>query len=734
MKRPKRNNPANQTTQSFRSSSNSRPFLSKSNRITVAIIACFLIFGLIFLFFLSRDLPSLTLLEQYEPELSTKLYSRDGKVIKELFIKKRTYTSLDSIPTIVKQAVIATEDRDFYSHWGFNSKRFIKAMIVDILAMRYKQGASTLSQQLARSLYLTPEKTLTRKMKELLTAIQIERTYTKDEIFEMYLNQIYFGHGAYGVQAAAHRYFKKPLRDLTLDEAALIIAPAPNPTYYSPYSNPGAVLRRRNVILRNMLVCGYITQEDYEYARNTPINLAEKNPDEEYGIAPYFTEWVRQQLQDTHGYDVYTRGLSVYTTLDTRLQAAAEKAVRDYLPTIQEKVTTSLRTGHKWRQFVDPEILRKKRFSELISNPTFVDSVIQANAVVQAALISIDPRTGYILAMVGGRDFAEYKFNNAIQAKRQPGSAFKPIAFAAAIDNGYSPSTELLNQPVVVIMPNGDRWEPKNYDRSEGGPTTLRYGLQQSLNLIAARLVQELVPPRAVVDFAHKLGITTELEAVDAIALGACEVKPIEITSAFGVFANKGLLAKPMPIIRVVDKYGNVLEENSPIIREALRKEVAYIMASMLQSVILHGTGVRVRYMYHFDRPAGGKTGTTNDYVDAWFIGFTPQIVTGVWVGVDSRQISLGPGAEGAKIALPIWAPYMKAAHDTLNLPIEDFEMPLGVVKRKICAETKKLATESCPNIIEEVFLVSSTPTEYCKMHSEIRKTRNSKKDKRWIH
>lgn len=732
MKRYKRNKPANQSNQLFESYSNFAAIFFKSNIVITATIGGFILGGIFFISFLSQDLPSLTQLELYEPELSTKLYSQDGKVVKELFIKKRTYTPLDSIPDIIKQAVLATEDREFYSHWGFNSKRFVKALLVDILAMRYKQGASTLSQQLARTLYLTTEKKITRKIKELLTAIQIEHTYTKDEIFEMYLNMIYFGHGAYGVQSAAYRYFKKRLNDLTLEEVTLIIAQAPSPSYFSPYRNPEAALRRRNIILRNMLVCNHISLNEYEYAKNRPLKLSPLNPEEEFGIAPYFTEWVRQQLQSKYGKDVYTDGLTVYTTLDTRIQAAAEKATKAHLPTIQEKINKNFKTGNKWRKFIDPELLRKKSFNELKSDPVLVDSLIEANATVQVALVSIDPKTGYVLAMIGGRDFGESKFNRAIQAKRQPGSAFKPIAFTAAIDNGYSPSTELLNQPVVVIMPDGTRWNPPNYDHSEGGPTTLRCGLQHSLNLVAARLVQELVPPRVVVDFAHKLGISNELQAVDAIALGACEVVPIEITSAFGVFANKGLLAKSISIIKVVDKYGNVLEENTPVIREALRKEVAYIIANMLESVIDHGTGVRTRYMYHFDRPAGGKTGTTNDYVDAWFIGFTPQIVSGVWVGIDSRQISLGASADGARVALPIWAPFMKQAHDTLGLPVEDFEMPLGVVKREICAETKKLATESCPNIIEEVFLASSAPTEYCKLHSKFQKTR-SKRNKRWI-
>ncbi|UCE05239.1 MAG: hypothetical protein JSW07_16695, partial [bacterium] len=349
---------------------------------------------------------------------------------------------------------------------------------------------------------------------------------------------------------------------------------------------------------------------------------------------------------------------------------------------------------------------------------------------IQVALVAIDPANGHILAMIGGRDFEKSKWNRAIQATRQPGSTFKPIVYTAAIDNGYAPCFELLNQPVVLYLPNGDRWAPHNYDYSQGGPTMLRDGLKHSYNLVTARLVQEVVPPKTVADYAHKLGLSTPIPPYDAIALGSADVILIEITSAFGVFANQGVLAKPLYIFKVVDKYGNILEEYNPEVKEVLRKESAYIMTDMLKSVLNSGTGVTARTVYQFLRPAGGKTGTTNDFTDAWFIGFTPQIVSGVWVGFDDPAISLGEGQAGAVVALPIWAPFMKITHDTLQFPIKNFEMPPGVVRVEICKETKRLPAEYCPEIISEVFETRYAPTEKCEIHTGFGNRAKNKENK----
>jgi penicillin-binding protein 1A len=696
----------------------------------------FLILFVVVILLLTKDLPTLEQLEKYEQKFSTKLYSLDLKILKELYFIKRTYTPLDSIPEHLKQAALSTEDREFFDHWGFNSKRFAKAMLIDLFAMRYEQGASTLSQQLARGLFLTQEKKIIRKLRELLLSLQIEYTYTKNEILEMYLNHMYYGHGAYGVQAASKKYFEKNVADLTLDQSALLIALLKAPNYFSPYRHPEAGLQRRNLVLHNMLVCDFISREEYEQACAIEITTGLKTFDakEEFGTAPYFTEWVRQYLQSKYGIMVYTDGLSVYTTIDTRIQACAEVAVKNHLPTIQAKVTHNFKTRNQYLDLIPPSIIEKKGLQNIKSNPAFIDSIINANAAVQVGMVALDPSNGYILAMIGGRDFEESKWNRVVQTRRQPGSAFKPIAYATAIDNGYSPSNELLNQPVVVYLDNGQIWRPMNYDHSEGGPTTLREGLRKSYNLIAVRLVQELVPPARVVEFARNLGIESFLDPVDALALGSCGVTPIELTSAYGVFANKGILAKPIGILKVVDKYGNVLEENYPDIREAMREEVAYIMTSMLQTVIDQGTGAGARSRYNFRRPAAGKTGTTNDYTDGWFIGYTPTMVAGVWCGLDEPKYSLGRGQEGARVAVPIWAPFMKTACDTMLATTNDtlrwghdvhFVRPSNVVECDICTETKKLATEFCPHIVREVFVASSAPQSSCDVHKGHSKTTN---------
>ena len=368
---------------------------------------------------------------------------------------------------------------------------------------------------------------------------------------------MYFGHGAYGVQAASKKYFNKNVTDLTVDECALITALLQRPNYYSPYRRPEAATRRRNIVLHNMLICGFITRENYELACEIDVEAGLKPFDakEEFGISPYFTEWVRQYLQDKYGLNVYTDGLSVYTTIDSRIQACAEAAVKNHLPKNQAKVTAYWKARNRYLDLIPPSIIEKRGLENIKSNETFIDSIINAKAAVQVALVSLDPSNGHILAMVGGRDFEESKWNRVIQTRRQPGSAFKPIAYATAIDNGYSPSTELLNQPVVMYMDDGKIWKPMNYDHSEGGPTTLREGLRKSYNLIAVRLVQELVPPARVVEFARNLGIESKLDPVDALSLGSCGITALELTSAYGVFANKGILAKPIGILKVVDKF-----------------------------------------------------------------------------------------------------------------------------------------------------------------------------------
>ena len=690
----------------------------------------------IYLFVLSRDLPSLNQLENYKPKLASKVYSADMKVIKEYFEEKRSYVTLEELPVDMINAVIATEDRRFFDHWGFNLKRVAQAAFINIISLSYKQGASTLTQQLARQIYqktIGLQKNINRKLKELITAIQIERTYTKEEILEMYLNHMYWGHGAYGAQSAALKYYGKDVRDLTLDECALLVGLLKAPESYTPIRHPKKALKRRNVVLLSMREMNFITEKEYEDYIKKPVQVLKYNKSTTKGVAPYFTEYVRQRLQEKYGYDLYTEGLSIYTSLDTRAQALAENDVQKQLKVLQKRVDDFYLKKHLVKTLADSTFWSTHDYATLMKDSTFVDSLLYTKVGAQAALVSIDPRNGHILAMVGGRDFTESKWNRVVQAHRQPGSGFKPFVYTVAIDNGYPPSYEVLNQPVVTFMPDGSRWSPRNYSLKVGGPTTFRDGLRKSLNLVTVRVLQNVIKkPQLVVDYAHRMGIKSHLDAVDAIALGVSDVTPLEITSAYGVFANEGVLVDPVAILRVEDKNGNIIYQHVPKSQEVLRKETAYIMTNMLQSVIDHGTGGRARWMYHFYRPAGGKTGTTQDYSDAWFLGFTPQIVTGVWVGLDDYTKTLGDGETGASAALPIWAPYMKAVHDTLNLPKMDFMMPEGVVKVTICKDSKLLATPDCPCETEdEVFFRDLAPTEYCDKATNVTRRKKRGKEKR---
>jgi len=690
----------------------------------------FIIAVSIYITLLTRDLPSLQQLESYKPKLASKVYSIDMQVIYEYYEEKRSFVPLEEMPEHLIQAVIATEDRKFYDHWGMDLRRLFGAILKNIVSVQFKEGASTLTQQLARQLYLSLEKTIDRKIKELITAIQIERTYTKQEILEMYLNHMYFGHGAYGGQSAAVKYFGKDLQDLTADECAILVGLLKAPNNYTPIRFPNKALTRRNIVLSAMHQMEYLTSDEYRDLIKKPIIV--HSGETTTGLAPYFTEYIRQIMQEKYGYDLYTDGLSIYTTLDTRAQYLAEKSVRDNLPKIQNTVN-KYHINQKLVKDVLSDKLKNSDREVLLQDSTWVDSALTEKVKVQTALVSIDPRNGHIIAMIGGRDFQESKYNRAVQAKRQPGSTFKPFVYTVAIDNGYPTTQEVLNQPVVVMMPDGTRWSPRNYDGRVGGPTTFREALKLSINLVTVRVLQGLIrKPSLVVDYAHKMGIKSDLPAVDAIALGASGVTPLELTSAYGTFANGGVHVEPVAILRVEDKNGNVLEQHIPKSQEVLRKQTAYIMTDLLQTVINEGTGARVRWMYNFYRPAGGKTGTTNDNSDAWFMGFTPQIATGVWVGIDDFSMTLGEGQDGSKVALPIWAPYMKAVHDSLMLPEQNFIMPEGVVRVEICEDSKLLAQDDCPcKVIEEVFFEELAPTEYCNDSENFNRRNHDDKRKR---
>ncbi len=691
-------------------------------RLKIVLIIGAVLF-LAWFIYLGTTLPSLEQLENYNPELATKVYSADGVLIKEFFTERRFFTPLNQIPDTLKWAVLATEDHRFFDHWGITPVRLVKVIFLNLVTLSKQQGASTLTQQLARRLYLSPEKTITRKIREMMTAIQIERTYTKSEILEMYLNHMSFAHGTYGVEAASQYFFNKKVSQLNLSECALLTANLQRPAAMNPFRYPQRALARRNLVLERMLAEGFISYQRYASAVKEELGLVNKNENSLIGIAPYFTEWLRQNLQKEYGWDLYKGGMNIYTTLDSRVQACAEAAVAEFLPKIQKVSNYYLRKKEIIGRFMTPELLHKRSLDQWMADRAFVDSLLNDRCAVQVALVALDPRNGHILAMIGGRDFNESKYNRAVQAIRQPGSAFKPIVFTAAIDNGYMPCYEKLNQPIVTQQMDGSRWTPKNFDGSVGGRTTLREGLRKSLNLVTARLVQEDIPPQQVVEYARNMGISTHLDAVDALALGSCGVIPLELTAAYGVFANHGILVKPNGIVRIEDKYGNVIQKNTPEVKGVLREETAYIMVDLMRTVAWHGTGAASVSVYHFLRPAGSKTGTTNDYTDAWYITYTPQMVVGVWVGHDDPALSLGEKQTGAVAALPIAVTCIKCAHDTLGLPVEDFEQPVGVVRLNICNETKLLANEACPEVVNEIFDVRYQPTKTCDLHTG-RKTR----------
>ena len=690
--------------------------------LIVATLGAVVVIALIFQ--LAQNLPSLDQLENYDPDLITRIYSSDGEVLDELFFEKRIFVSLDQIPNNMKNAVIASEDRRFYDHWGIDSKSILRAIVVNIISLGYEQGFSSLTQQVARTLYDTIgfRKTITRKIKEIITAIQIERTYTKDEILEMYLNNVHFGHGTYGVQVAAKRYFQKDVSLLTLGESAMLVGILPAPARFSPITHPERAHYKRNVVLRVMRDEKFINKEMFLEAR--AIERENVLVDQVKGVAPYFTEYVRRTMEkedDQLGVNIYRDGLKIYTTLDTRLQTVAEKSLNDAIKNNQNKLNARLYNNEEeFSQLAYLGIFPEDTVKMMMQGDSALYKDLRNKLLVQGAFVALDPNSGAILAMVGGRPDYHDQYNRAVQAKRQPGSVFKPIVYTTAIDNGYPVSKQLLNQPLVLRVLNSEgeweKWMPRNYDGSTGGLTSLREGIRKSVNLVAVRIVKELVPASEVTSTASRMGITTEIRAVDAIALGTSEVYLLDMVNAYSAFSNKGLLNQPFGITRVEDRYGNIIKEYFPIREEVLREESAYVMTSMLQTVLDKGTGGSARWKYNFYHPAGGKTGTTQNWTDAWFVGFSKQIAAGVWMGVDDPRVSLGEGQDGSKAALPAWASFMAEAHDTLGYRRVNFDRPDGVIDYTICSTTKDRPTNLCPTE-KEIFIKGTEPSQVCKTH-----------------
>ena len=661
----------------------------------------------------TTDLPQVEQLEHYRPSSITELYDDQGRTIGSFALQRRVVASYNDFPPVLRDALISIEDKDFYRHWGIDVWRILGAAYRDIESGGKVQGASTLTMQLARNLFLSPDRSFHRKIEEVLLAIQIERRFTKQQIFTLYANQIFLGHGVYGFEAASEYYFGKPAKQLRLDEAALLAGLPKAPQQYSPINHPDRALKRRNLVINSMLEDGKITAQQANEARNQPVQLRlQRDPN---SLAPYFVEEIRRYLENKYGTDqVHEGGLRVYTSLDMDLQRAASEAVLDGLAAYERRhgwkghlenvlgLGVSL-VGYQHPDWEDePEVNGYVHAlvtavvpgSATVKFGRYAASLAQADAAwtqkklqdilrpgdvvyvkvtslspdgkarvslsqdsgTQGALMAIDNATGAIKAMVGGRDFEESKFNRATQALRQVGSSFKPYVYTAAIDQGAKPEDTVLDAPVTFATASGP-YTPHNYDEKFEGTITLRRALAQSRNIPALKIADR-VGIKTVIDYAHRFGITENLPPYLPVALGAAEVTLLEQTSAFSVFPNDGVRVIPRYITKVTDYEGRIMEEDFPEVKDVISARTARTMTSMLREVVLHGTAIAASGMKY---PLAGKTGTTNDFTDAWFIGFSPSITTGVWIGFDEKK-SLGAKESGARAALPVWMDFMKVA------------------------------------------------------------------------
>jgi len=558
------------------------------------------------------DLPEVKSLEGFSPLESSMVYSSDGKVLAEFYLERRNYIPYYSTPDHIKKAFIAIEDQRFYSHPGVDFIGILRAVYKDLMAQSIVEGGSTITQQLTKMLFLKPEKSFSRKIKEIIIAVQIEKRYTKDEILGMYLNQAYFGTRAYGIEAAAQTYFGKSSTELSLAEAAMIAGMQKAPSMFSPFKNPEKALMRRQLVLKKMIENGFISREEYELANSESLPV---KPHYRKFEAPYFVEFLRQQIESKYGNKIYTSGFRIYSTLDYSMQQIAEEAVRNGIGAIEKRVKSG----------------------------------------VQAALIAIDPTNGQIKAMVGGTDFWETQFNRATMALRQPGSAFKPFVYMAALENEMSADDEILDEPMSYpgSKPNMV-WTPRNYDNEYHGLVTLRKSLAMSLNVATVRLAND-IGIQEIIGVAQKCGIKSTLQPYLPIALGASDVTPLELTAAYGVFAT-GKRVDPLTYEKIVNRDGVIIEEVFPTSAEIFSEDTVNEMKELLRGVVEHGTAYKARSL---KKKVYGKTGTTNDFSDAWFIGFDDRLVVGVWVGRDNHK-PLGGKATGAEMALPIWMEFMK--------------------------------------------------------------------------
>jgi len=706
--------------------------------------------GLLFVY--ASDLPEIRALEEYRPNVVTELYADDGQLIGSFALQRRILISYEQIPPVLKNAILVTEDQHFEEHWGVDFPRVAQAAYRNLVQMRKAEGASTLTMQLAGSLFLDrTDRSFRRKMQETMLATQIERRYTKPQILTMYCNQVYLAHGMYGVEAASQFYFSKPTRQLTLTEATLLAGMIRGPGY-SPILHPLRAMARRNLVLDRMANEGKISTREGQEAMRQPLGLRLQYPRND--LAAYFLEEIRKYLEQTYGTEaVHERGLRVYTTLNVTQQRAANQAVRDGLHAYDRrhgwhgKLANVVRDklgelekyeDEEWRRAIEPgtyltglvtavddrsatvkigpyralvtgaEIAwtGRKSLVQLLKvgdlaefriksiSGTVARVELEQKPAAQAALVAIENATGEIKAMVGGYSFEESKFNRATQALRQVGSSFKPYLYSTAMEKGFTPFDTIVDAPFTTVS-GGQAYSPQNYDEKFEGTITLRRALAGSRNVPAVKLAEK-IGISSVVEMGRRFGLTSSLPPYLPLALGAAEITLLEHTSSFTVFPNDGIRLEPHFIRRVTTYDGAVLEEARPKVHEVIAPDVARTMVAMLEEVVQYGTGMAAREL---GRPAAGKTGTTNDYTDAWFMGYTPSLTAGVWVGFDDNQHSLGVGETGARAALPIWLEFMKVA--TEGRPVEDFPNVVPLSKVALTKSVKVDTPDTAPT--EEV-------------------------------
>lgn len=664
------------------------------------------------------DIPSIDKLDEYTPSLTTYVYDINNQVIAEFSVEKRAILPLSKIPVDMQNAVIAMEDQNFFRHWGISPRGILRALLRDILHRRSAQGGSTLTQQLSKLIFLKPEKTITRKIKEMVLALQIERNFSKQEILALYLNQIYFGNGVYGVQSASKLYFGKDVSEMTLGECSLLTGLIPSPERFSPFNSMEKAKQRRRLVLQRMVVENYITQAEADAAN------AEAIPTEKSTLfashAAYFVEYVRQLLEPKYGVaQLWKGGMKIYTTLDLSMQVPAEEIMEKNLAKYDQDAAKA------------PPKPEEEKAGEKKEGET----VASSSPTLQGAFIILDTKTGAIKAMIGGRNYRDSKFNRITQAARQAGSTFKPMVWMAALMNGYTPASLVEDSPMayyydgkdwrllegatdqysidLAIQPfvgNKDFkiWVPNNFDNKFQGRITLRRGLELSRNLSSIYLVTR-VGPTLVADVAHRAGIKRHLEAVPSIGLGTSLVNPLEMASSFSTFANGGIHAVPFGVLKVTDNAGRVLEEFVPEENESFSPQLSYVLVNMMKGVVQRGTGVAAAKL---KRPIAGKTGTSQDSKDMWFIGMTPDLTAGAWMGYDDFMSLPMKDWTGGGTVVPWWTEIMETV--LKDQPVRDFPVPEGIVFVTVDQETGKLSLPTCKKKILEAFIKGTEPKEFC--------------------